>query len=935
MNQNQLKKLKALFRGQIHVDQVFRETFATAACLYRIPPAAAAMPQDQEDLAALIEFAAQEKIPLTPRGAGSSVAGQALGKGIVISFTKHLNRLLELRPEEKLVRVEPGIICAELNRRLKTSGLFFPPDPSSANYCTLGGMLANNSSGAHSLFYGPTQNYVQEMEVLLADGSCAVLGKNKFELIEARSSWSKNLRAQIDALFQNHGQALARDRPSVKNASGYLLWGAMEQDGINYARLLCGSEGTLAVILSAWLSLKDLPPFQSAGLLYFKELEPATRAVLKLRELKPQAIEIMDYNFIKLVRENYPELRPMLDEKSAYMLLCEFQGATPDQALEKIRDAGSRMVETERLAYKSIIAQDDRERELLWKVRQSASPILYRLGQGLVRFIEDIVIPPQKFPDGLKRLQEIFTEFQTFAPVMGHAGEGNLHLNPGFNPANQDDLRRMQLCADQVYKMVISLGGSISGEHGDGILRAPYVQSQFPNAFPVFQELKKIFDPQQILNPGKILAPPGLIPLDNIKYWMPERPQSPLQKIFAQENSIQLIFRCHGCGLCRTYCPGSTGFPQETALPRSKVSIARGLAQGLVDEDALASPEMDTLLRACFSCQRCLNLCPTQVQVAKIVEQLKNYRQQKRLPNIREIILDRAGDMLCLLGKMPKPLLALPASKIVRTAARIVRINPEAASFFNPNDPERLKQAGNISAPESLSRSELKIIFFPGCLERWLEPEALLPTLQILQNLRADCEMLDDLCCGLPASQDNFLHAQASAKKIASRVLPVIDRGGFLLSNCPSCLSFFRHAYPSLLPGTGEKIARAALSIYELAEKTPLPVKVSARNDFVYHRACHIIGLGEPDPALQFLRTVGLKPRAVVEQCCGSAGSFELKSENAEASRKIASALKAELEKSGARLVVSACGLCRRKIQALGFEVRSPLEMAAGQGEER
>jgi len=927
MDDKKLKMLGRQFRGEFHLDPVFRESFASAACLYRIPPLAVAIPADSADLARTIEFAAREKVALTPRGAGTAVAGQALGAGIVISLTKYFDRVLELRPEEKRVLVEPGMIFAELNRLLKPHGLFFPPDPSSGSYCTIGGMIANNSSGAHSLFYGPTQNYVQELELLLADGSRAVLGKNKFELGEEKNLWPRTLRAKIDALFREHDQAIARDRPRVKNASGYLLWGALEPEGINYARLLCGSEGTLGVITKAWLSLKDLPQFKSAGLIYFKDLELTTRAVLKLRELKPQAIEIMDHNFIKLVRENYPELRPLLDGEAAYMLLCEFDGASAEDALEKIRSANSQTVEAERLGYKSIIAEDSRELDLLWKLRQSASPILYRLGSGLVRFIEDIVIPPEKFPEGLKRLQEIFRQFHTFAPIMGHAGEGNLHLNPSFNPASRDDLRRMQLCADQVYKMVLSLGGSISGEHGDGILRAPYVQTQFPHAYPAFQELKKIFDPQGIVNPGKILAEPGLIPIANIKYWIPESANSPVQKMFAKENSLELIFRCHGCGLCRTYCPGITGFAAETALPRSKASITRALAQGLIDEDALASPEMDTLLRACFSCQRCLNLCPTGVQVARIMEQVKNYRRETRLPNLRENLLDHSGEMLQLLGQMPQPLLALASSPLLKTAARLAGINPDASSFFNRQDPEKIRRAKNISAQKRALQSEPKIIFFPGCLERWLEPENFSQTLKILDSIRADYEVLDDLCCGQPSSQDHLNRARASAEKIASRVLPVIAKGGFLLSNCPSCLSFFRQAYPVLLAKPGEKIARAATSIYELPEKFPLPIKAPAANDFVYHRACHIISLGEPDPVLKFLKATRLKPLAVVEQCCGSAGSFELKKENKAASQKIASALQTELAKAGARLVVSACGLCRRKIRAMGFEARSPLEM--------
>lgn len=930
MDRLKFNLLARSIKGELKTDPVYREAFASAACLYRILPQAVAIPQDCEDLASILEFAAQEKIPVTARGAGSSVAGQALGSGIVISLSKYLNRILEIRPEEKKALVEPGVISADLNAALKPYGLFFPPDPSSGNYCTIGGMIANNSSGAHSLFYGATQNYLEEMEVILADGSAALVGKNKFELTEEKSYWARQIPRKLNRLFQEHKAAIEKDRPAVKNASGYLLWGALEPEGINYARLLAGSEGTLAVILKAWLKLENLPGAKSAGLIYFKDLSLAANAVLKLRRLNPQAVEIMDRNFINIVQDHYPELKPLLDDQAEYMLLLEFDGKSPEEAQEKIRAANDLILEKERLGYKSTIAENEREKDLLWQVRQAASPILYTMGSGLVRFIEDIVIPPEKLGSGLQRIRALFSEFKTFAPVMGHAGEGNLHLNPSFNPANKDDRRGMQIFADQVYKMVIELGGSISGEHGDGILRAPYVQAQFPNAYLAFKDLKKIFDPQNILNPGKILAEPGLIPVENIKYWTPETAAGRVQAELQKEKALDLIFRCHGCGLCRSYCPAIAGFETELALPRSKMSFARALSQGLLEDSALLSWEAQVLLDSCFSCQRCLNLCPTGVQVARVLEQLKNFQRQTRTFSPRQEILDRSGEMINRLARMPEPGIRLASSPLPRLALRSLGINPDASSFIKPEDVQKILQARN-SPVKSDERKDaaLKIIYFPGCLERWTEPQRFERTTKLLDEIHAEYTILSGLCCGLPSSQCNRELFLKSAQKFAAAVLPLIEKGYLLVSNCPGCISAFRRNYPLLLGEDGEKIDKAALSIFDLKEKVfgPLKEKPGGKN-YVYHRACHIIGLGEPDPILEFIKaSAGPKPAAVIEQCCGSAGTFELKMENVEASKKISSRLKKELEKAGASLVVSACGVCRRKIRALGFEAQSPLEI--------
>jgi len=933
MGSDSFKKFARSLKGELRTDFYSREIFASAACLYRIQPQAVAFPKEDNDAIRIVEFASQKKIPITPRGAGSAVAGQTLGSGVVVNFIRHFNRILEIKPEEKKVLVEPGVIYADLNRELARFGLFFPPDPSSGDYCTIGGMIANNSSGAHSLFYGSTQSYVEELEVVLADGSKARVGENFFEIIEQGSDWAKKIAFELQELFKIHQREIDADRPQVKNASGYLVWNVISETGINFARLLVGSEGTLALILRAWLKLMPVPKFKSVGLVFFRDLNLAALATQILREQNPLAIEIMDRNFIHLVWQNYPDLRPLLDEEAEDMLLVEFSGETESEAQEKLKTAFEELIGKDQLGYKSIIAQDKKEAEQLWKVRKSASPILYRLGSGLVRFIEDIVIPPEKLPEGVEKIQRFFQEMKTFAPILGHAGEGNLHLNPKFNPMDKEDQRRMQILADRVYKMVIQLGGSITGEHGDGILRAPYVNTQFPNAFPVFQELKKIFDPEEIFNPGKILAEPGMIPLEHIKYWIADsqtlQAQSNIYALSSQQD-MDLLFRCHGCGLCRTYCPAYLGTGTELALPRSKVSIARALAQGAGAEEILKSQDLRTLLNYCYSCQRCLRLCPTGVSVPRILDPIRNFQRQKEIFSLRSMVLERGGDLLNLMTKTPSPIVRLSSSKPSRGALRIIGINPEAKGLVSAKDHNKIRKSKSLmKLKPSPRKADLKIIYFPGCLESALEPEEFENTLKILVALEAEIVILDNLCCGIPAiSQGNPKLAKKQAQKLADKILPLLEQGYQILSNCPSCVFTFIEHYPLWLGAKAEQISKNTITFYSLLPKIKARIKKSGhRKKFVYHRACHLIGLGEPDPALALLRELNLSPEAVIEQCCGAGGAFEMKIENAEVSAKIAEILKAELSRISAKTVVSACGLCRRKIESLGFETKSPLDI--------
>ena len=907
-------------RGELYTDLIFREVFASSACLYRLLPQAVLIPQNTSDVIEAVKFSRQEKISLTPRGAGSGTAGQAIGKGLILNFTRFFNRILEINPEEKSVWVEPGVIYAQLNQALQPYGLFFPPDPSSGDYCTIGGMLANNSSGAHSLFYGSTQDYILELEVLLSDGSLILAREDGIEILQKNSSLPEQIGKKIPELFQKFQKEIQEDQPRVKNSSGYLIWKAISSGKINFARLFAGSEGTLGIITRARLRLEKIPQAKIAGLFYFKDLESASRAVGELKKFSPLALEIMDSKLLNLVKDFHPDLKAFFEPEARAVLLFEASGEDEAQARQKLIQANEQILGKSRLAYKSILARDEKESDRLWQIRKSASPILYRLGQGLVRFIEDIVIPPEHLPEGIRRLEKIFQEFNTFAPILGHAGEGNLHLNPSLNPRDKNDRKKMQEMAEQVYQMVLELGGSISGEHGDGILRAPFVKRQYPQLYPLFEELKKSFDPEGILNPGKILADEKKLPIENIKYWFPEKASSPLQKELLKNPGLELVFRCHGCGLCRSYCPALEGFESELALPRSKASIVRAFAQGILPEEELNNPHLKTLLESCYSCQRCLALCPTGVEIPRITGGVKNYLRQKAVPSPRELLLERSGELINLISKIPAPFKKLAFSSASRPLLKIIGLNPQASSFPKKQD----FSSKRFSPPRySFSRGE-KVIYFPGCLESEMEQELKEKTKILLKELVGDFLMLEDICCGMPAlSQGNWQRAKTQAEKFLKQINFSPEQELTIITNCPSCVLMFRTYYPILLGEMGKRFASSVKTIYEWGERFSFK---EMKGTYAYHRSCHTIALGEPDPFLRVLEA-GVENIPVVELCCGSGGGFELKKENQKASEKISARLKQTLADLKPKKVISACGLCRRKIRQLGFSAISPIEI--------
>ncbi len=816
--------------------------------------------------------------------------------------------------------MEPGVIYARLNQALQPYGLFFPPDPSSGDYCTIGGMLANNSSGAHSLFYGSSQDYILELELVLSDGSLILAKEDGIEILQKNSSLPEQISKEIPELFQKFQKEIQEDQPRVKNSSGYLIWKAISSGKVNFARLFAGSEGTLGIITKAKLRLERIPQSKIPGLFYFADLESASRAVGELKKFSPLALEIMDHHLLKLVSDFHPGLKSFFDSKARAVLLFEASGEDEAQARQKLIQANEQVLEKSRLAYKSILAGNQKESDQLWQTRKSASPILYRLGRGLVRFIEDIVIPPEHLPEGIRRLEKIFQEFNTFAPILGHAGEGNLHLNPSLNPWDKNDRKKMQEIAEQVYQMVLELGGSISGEHGDGILRSPFVKKQFPRVYPVFEQLKKIFDPEGILNPGKILADEKKLPIENIKYWYPEKSFSGLQKKLLKEPGLEIIFRCHGCGLCRSYCPAVLGFESELALPRSKASIIRAFAQGILPEKELKNPHLKTLLESCYSCQRCLSLCPTGVEIPRIAGRIKDYLRQTSFPSPRQILLENSGELIIFTSKIPAPFGELAFSSIFKPLLKIMGINPQASSFPKRGD----FSSRRFSPPRYSFSSREKVIYFPGCLEAGMEQELKQKTLNLLSRLGIDFLLLENICCGMPAlSQGNWQRAKSQAEKFLKQINFSPEQELTIITNCPSCVLMFRTYYPMLLGEIGEKFASSVKTIYEWGERFSFK---EMKGTYAYHRSCHTIALGEPDPVIKLLEDED-KNFAVIELCCGSGGGFELKKENEKASEKISAKLKQSLGDLKPEKVISACGLCRRKIRQLGFFALSPLEI--------
>jgi FAD/FMN-containing dehydrogenase len=500
------------FRGEFFSDPAGRARFADASGILRALPMAAAVPRDVADVQALLRWCAETGQPLVPRGAATGMPGGNVGAGVAVDMMTPFRRILVVDPERRVARVEPGVTLAELNAAALPFGLHFPVDPSSGARCTFGGMIANNAAGAHTVRYGATRAWVEGLEVVLADGT----------LVESRRGSPAtdpalgDILATIDGSLSPERDAVLRAWPDLrKNSSGYALREYLQSgDAVD---LLVGSEGTLAIVVAAELRLAPLPAARGLALLEFTDLAAAGAAVARVLELEPSTCEILDRTFLELVRDagadaGYP-LRPGLEA----ILLVEVEGASPgevDQRLQAVADGVAGVAEHVSLA------TDPARQAHFWAVRKAASPIIARRTDGRVsmQFIEDGVVPVPRLPDYIRTLRRVLDAHGVPAVIFGHAGDGNLHVNPLVDVAAPAWRATVGSILLEIASAVRELGGTLAGEHGDGRLRAPLLETIWGTGMVArFQHIKQTFDPRGVLNPGVILPLPDQTPLDALR----------------------------------------------------------------------------------------------------------------------------------------------------------------------------------------------------------------------------------------------------------------------------------------------------------------------------------------------------------------------------------------------------------------------------------
>jgi FAD/FMN-containing dehydrogenase len=503
--------LPPAFRGEFCLDEARRTAFSEHSGILRSVPAAVAVPVDAEDVSALLRWARDHRVPVVPRGAGTGMPGGNIGPGVVVDLATHFRRVGAVDSERRTVDVLPGATLAEVNAAASRHGLHFPVDPSSAERATMGGLIANNSGGAHTVRHGSTRRWVQSVDIVWDDGTRSTLTRG----VSADDEHARVRLARVDEAIGPHREWIDRVWPRVrKNSSGYALREYLQTgDAVD---LLVGSEGTLGLVVGATVRLEPVAAHRGLALVEFTDLEAAGAAVLRILELGPATCEMIDRTFIDLVRDSGEDPGYPLGEGLEAILFVEMEGQSVDavaDALERVRG------EMAGVAHRVSLAVDPHQQERFWHVRHAASPLIARMAGGRVsmQFIEDGVVPVDRLPDYIRLLRGVLERHGLPAVIFGHAGDGNLHVNPLVDVAVAGWQRQVEGIVYEIAEAVAALGGTMAGEHGDGRLRAPVLETVWgAEMVGLFRRVKEAFDPAGILNPGVILPLPGQRPLDAI-----------------------------------------------------------------------------------------------------------------------------------------------------------------------------------------------------------------------------------------------------------------------------------------------------------------------------------------------------------------------------------------------------------------------------------
>lgn len=945
--QTQLTSLKQQLSGELYDSTLVKYLYATDASVYRELPYAVALPKTTADIKCLIEFAQSNALSIIPRAAGTSLAGQCVGDGIVVDVSKYMNAILEINTQEQWVRVQPGVVRDHLNTFLKPYGFFFGPNTSTANRCTMGGMVGNNSCGSTSIEYGSTRDHTLAIKAILSDGSAVeftTLTRDEFNSKTKGTSLESNLYKQIYAELANPiiREQIIEGYPKAsisRRNTGYAVDTLMHsnvfedtQEMFNFSKLLCGSEGTLAFTTELKLQIVPLPkPFQIVLNAHFNSITESLQATLVAMKLAPSACELMDKTILDCTKDNITQQknRFFVEGDPEAILMVEFRGATIEEARQQ-----AKMLETQlkasQLGYAYTLVEGD-DCNKVWDLRKAGLGLLANIpgAAKAVACIEDTAVDLADLPLYIEAFTSLMKSYHQKAVYYAHAGAGELHLRPILNLKSSSDVTLFRSISEASAKLVKSYQGALSGEHGDGRVRSEFIPLVLgEDNYQLLKRIKSTWDSSSLFNPGKIV---DAVPMDKALRYEADQPISKLETLYNFESTggiLNTVEKCNGSGDCRklsfaggTMCPSYRATLDEIDSTRGRANVLREFLTQNTKENPFDHPEIKEAMDLCVSCKACKSECPSNVDMASLKAEFL-YQYQKTNPiSLR--------------------------SKLIAHNARINAVTHKFAGIYNfigtrswfksligvhskrllPNlKSKTLRQWFSSIQQKSHSKS---IYLFCDEYTNHFDVELGKKTILLLNKLGYKVFMPAHSESARAYISKGFLEeAKTIATNNVSIFSALISNDKPLIGIEPSAILGFRDEYPNLvdanLRSTAENLAENVFTIEEFlakelnAHKIDISKFTTKSETVYYHGHCHQKALSSNTYAETILKMPpNFKVETIDSGCCGMAGSFGYEKEHFDLSQQIGEdRLFPFLRELKKEVIVSASGTsCRHQIR--------------------
>jgi FAD/FMN-containing dehydrogenase/Fe-S oxidoreductase len=901
-------RLKQNVRGDVLFDAFSRGRYSTDASIYEIEPLGVVVPRDKDDVAAALAIAREAGVPVLPRGAGTSQCGQTVGRALVIDGSKHMQGVLSVDVERRRAVVQPGVVLERLNRALKPNGLFFPVDVSTGDRATIGGMTANNSCGARSLRYGNMVHNVCAIDALLADGTAVRVGEvaGNFDDSVAPERY-RGLVRDMRALHRREADEIDRRFPKLLRRVGGYNIDMVDDAGHNMAHLLVGSEGTLAFFNAIELDLQPLPPHHVLGICHFPSFYQAMASTKRIVALGPTAVELVDRTMIELSRD-IPLFRATVDRfvrgEPAALLLVEFAGEDADENLRRLRQLVELMGD---LGFPGAVveATDPAFQQAVWNVRKEGLNIMMSMkGDGKpISFIEDCAVSLDDLADYTQRLTAVFEKHGTYGTWYAHASVGCLHVRPVLNLKQEIDVRKMRAIAEEAFAMVRDYKGSHSGEHGDGLVRSEFHEPMFGTRLVrAFAEVKDRFDPQGLMNPGKIVRPSKMDDRSLFRF-KPDYRTPPIDTALDWSDwggFAGAAEMCNNNGACRksdpgVMCPSYRATSDEQHLTRGRANTLRLALSGQLGPGALTSDAMRETMALCVSCKGCKRECPTGVDMARMKIEYLHQRCKRHGLSLRERLvayLPRYAPMAARLAPLLNlrdrvPGLAWASEVVAGLSARRALPRWHGEPYRDP-------------PPAVPAASGREVVLLVDTFNRWFEPENARAAERVLSRAGYAVRTATPagerpLCCGRTFLAAGLVdEAKVEARRLIAALKPYIARGVPVVGLEPSCLLTLRDELAAMLPGAEAAALAKSARLFEefvaaesAAGRFALALKPEARKA-VLHGHCHQKAFNIVGDSVATLKLVpGLAVETFDSTCCGMAGAFGYEAEHYDMSLRI------------------------------------------------